>query len=273
MPAVSLGRGFANAHIGQELSAMNDFTRSISLSPSARAHASRAHLLKMQHHTRLALLDYTKAAQLEPKDPEYCSDVGLLYYDVHNWDKALEWLGKACTLDPKVSTYWMDRCRAASKADDTALATEYARKAVALSPYEYRAFEHLAKMAVKEKKYKEAIDYGLKGLAAGVDDEDLLIYVTESYQALKQPQTALLFLTEKIKMPHKRSIRFRLYVLRARVYYQLGKLDLALQDYNVAIEKHMKRGDDLETYTERGLLLKKLAVSKKLRQTLRPPRA
>jgi len=253
-----LGRGLANAHIGQQLSAMNDFTRSISLAPTARAYVARAHLLEIQRHKRLALLDYTQAMRLEPKKPEYSALLGALYYEVHNWDKADEWYGKACALDPKNSSYWSERCRAAAKADDNLHAAEYARKAVSLSAKEYKSFEFLAKMATREEKYKEAIDYGLKGLAYNSEDEDLLIYIAESYLALKQPGTAVSFLSAQMKLPHKPSIRFRLCVLRAKAYYQFGKLELALQDYNFAIEKLMKPGDDVETYAERGLLLKKL---------------
>jgi tetratricopeptide (TPR) repeat protein len=262
-----LGRGMANANLRQDQAAINDLTRSISLSATAKAYAARGQVLVHQHAIKQALADFEEATRLEPKDGWYFDRYGLILTGLHRWDDASEWIGKACALDPRNDIYWTDRSRAASKGGDEPSAIKYALKAVSLGSKEERPYEYLAKIAMRKKNYEQAIEYAQKGLAAEKTCEDCLTTIAETYTQMKQPEKAVEFINAKLKelplvVPRDRGLLFKLYTDRARAYYAMGKYQQALADYTHVAEKLRSKGADADIYTERGVLLKKMGRQK-----------
>jgi tetratricopeptide (TPR) repeat protein len=262
-----LGRGMANADLRQDRAAINDLTRSISLSPTAKAYAARGQVLVHQRAIKQALSDFEQATRLEPKDAYYFDRLGGVLYGLHRWDESAEWMGKACAIDPRNATYWTNRSRAAEKGGDEQSAIKYALQAVSLSSKEDRAYEYLAQCSLKKKDYKQAIEYAQKGLAAGGKCDDCITAVAEAYTQMKQPEKAVEFLTAKLKalpliLPRDRGLLFKMYTDRARAYYAMGKYPQALADYTHVAEKLRAEGGDGDIYTERGVLLKKMGRQK-----------
>lgn len=97
--------------------------------------ANELGIVYIQHgKTEEAVKEFTRAAELDPRNASALTNLGNLAYMDGKFDEAMGHYQKAADEDPQDAGLWMNLTRAALKSGKTAEAAEFSKKALALDP-------------------------------------------------------------------------------------------------------------------------------------------
>ncbi|MEK7744573.1 MAG: tetratricopeptide repeat protein, partial [Elusimicrobiota bacterium] len=97
--------------------------------------ANELGIVYIQHgKTEEAVKEFTRAAELDPRNAAALTNLGNLSYMEGKFDEALVHYQKAADEDPQEAGLWMNLTRAALKSGKAAEAGEFSKKALTLDP-------------------------------------------------------------------------------------------------------------------------------------------
>jgi tetratricopeptide (TPR) repeat protein len=178
-----------------------------------------AHIEKGQFD--LAIQDFNKAIELDPKDAAAYNNLGAAYHDKGQFDLAIQELSKALELDPKYASAYFNRGLAYADKGQLDLAIQDYGKAIELDPRRADVYNNLA----------------------------------GAYHAKGQLDLAIQDLIKAIEVDPKYADAYN---NLGAAYIEKGQLDLAIQDCSKAIELDPKFA---AAYHNRGLAYKAKGLS------------
>ena len=105
-----------------------------------------------------AIREYDAALKLDPKHPKTNLLLGLVYANMNDLDKAIQYTEKALELDPGYSAYNNLALVYANKGDFKK-SIDYYQKAIALNPSAYTPWHHLGLIYSSKKEYEKAAEH------------------------------------------------------------------------------------------------------------------
>lgn len=159
LPATESAR--ACKQVGENLAAQGHAEQAVGQLLQAREHdpkldvsPSLARLYARLNKDKLALDEFTRAAETNPKDADLWNDFGYYHYQRGNWPAAAECLHKAVAVNPKHERAWINLGLARGQMNKFPEAIEAFEKAV--RPAEARC--NLAFVLMTQSKYDQAKD-------------------------------------------------------------------------------------------------------------------
>ena len=193
-----IGRGDTKDCEAQRSEAISEFDKSIALQPTAEAYCARALVRRQPADQALSLADIDAAIKLDAKAVQPYFTRGLLWMQAKTYDKAVADFSQVMVLDPKNADGLRARAEAYDDMDNVEAQIADLQAAAILAPDDGEIQNELC-------------------WADGTNNRDLDKGLMACNLALKlQPAS-------------------QFYDSRGLIYYQMGKYDLALADYNSAL--------------------------------------
>ncbi len=226
---------------------------------------------------------WTNVKNIFPDDPTSYNNLGNYYYNTDkNAPKALEYLGKALSLDPRFYDAYISRGKIYRQTKKLDLAMADYSKAVAIKPNDAsvynnrgnvyfsmnrldeaikdyhkvleiqpndsRSLGNLGAVYARQKNFPEALKYLDKAIMLNPGYVDAYVNRGVIYSQMKKHQQAIDNYTTHLKYRNDNS---QAYFWRAQDYQKLGKNQNAINDYNNAIKLAPNAG---AYYKSRGQL-------------------
>jgi tetratricopeptide (TPR) repeat protein len=197
-----VNRGGIYGRRGKCALAIADYNKAIDLDPKlASAYNNRGYCYLEADKPDLALADYTKAIELEPGDGfTYWNRAGI-YVDSERYDLAIADYTKAIDLDFKVADSYVGRAQAYDKKGDAKLALADYTKAIELDPDNAKNYSDRAALFANQNDQDAAIADYTKAIAMRSDEDNGADYW-----------------------------------LRGQSYTDIGEYDLAIADYTKSLD-------------------------------------
>ncbi len=183
--------------------ALKELLNAVQSDPDNSAiHVALAQAYQQKKAYALAERHYLKALELEPGEPRYQNNLGALYLDMKEWDKAITYFDKAGQnlLFLNVHVAVAGKAYAYFKKDDYANALKYYQEAAALAPRyasahfrQSEVYRKLNKPELEKAALLRAIDIAPQFLQARYRLAEVLVGMDEQEQAEKQLQTIIEF--------------------------------------------------------------------------------
>ena len=165
--------------------ALDGFREIVRTQPdSASAHILMGEALDGTGKTPEAIVEFQKAAQASPREPNVHFGLGFLYWKQHDYDKAKPEFETELANDPK-------NAQAAAYLGDTELklgnrkeATAFLNQAIQLRSDVRIAYIDLGVLAAEEKKYEDAVAAFRKAIALDPNEPDAHYRLSQAYKAL-----------------------------------------------------------------------------------------
>ncbi len=142
------------------LGALSDYNEVIRLEPSAQTYNSRAKLyfdnFDQPDSLKKALLDYTKAIELTPKDAEFHANRGGTYARLGDFENALKDCTTAIELNPKFANAYLNRSVIYHRKNELQLALSDIMKYLNLRPYNADIWYEACRTNILLNNYPEA---------------------------------------------------------------------------------------------------------------------
>ena len=241
------GRGVAYRSEGKVDLAMKDFDKAIQLDPkNANAYNSRGNAYLDKRDYKDAIVDYTQAIKLSPNYSYAYDNRGDAYDDDGDYDNAIADYTKAIELDASSASFYNDRGIAYyhKKAYDNAIA-DYT-KAIGLDPKYAAAYDNRGDANRDRGAADQAIaDYTT---AITLNPTNAVYYFDRgfAFDHLNDYDDAIADYSEAIRLnPEKASY----YDALGDMYYDKKEYDRAITEYTAAISRD---GKDALYYADRG---------------------
>ena len=152
-------RGLSLQHLKQFEAALEHYDKALAIqSDLAITHLNRGNVLKELRHPEAAIESYDKAAALLEKEPgsfNALHQLGLMAFEHNEYQRAVDLIGKAISLNPDIAAFHSDRGLALQRLKRLDEALESYEKAIALNSS--IPIIHLNRgNALKEKRHLEA---------------------------------------------------------------------------------------------------------------------
>jgi len=207
-----------------------DLDTAIRLDPKlAEAHFNKGVWLFGEKKPKEAIASLTKAIELDHSKPIYYDYRAVCYEDTGQCDKAIADLTVAIKLAPREIKAWNKRANAYIQKGDYNKALEDLNTAAQIAPKNFGIRRLKGDLLMKAKRFSEAV-VEFKAIAAANSMDD------EAYKSLGD------------------------------AYYQLGKYQLSLQNYDEAIDL---RSDSQSNYIARSKVYEKLGDRAKAQQDIK----
>ena len=224
-------------------------SKAISLTNRAAFYSNRGNSYKDQKKTELALKDYEKAIQINPKNAIAYYNRGLLYQEQKKWDLALHDYNKAIQINPKNGDVYNNRGLIYNEQKQKRdLALHDYNKAIQINPKNEKAYYNRGNLYQDQKKWDLALhDYNK---AIQINSNYAIAYNNRgvTYQNQKKWDLALTDFNKAIQINPNLADP---YSNQGNVYYNQKKLELAFAAYNKAIQVNPKYAN---AYNNRGKL-------------------
>jgi len=152
---------------------------------------ARANLLLEQGRYRDAEKQIRELLEQEPGNDQALSVLSLCYINSNQYDKGIEIIQQAISIDPQESYYYYLLGFAYYQKDMLPPSVGYVRKAIELNPYNADYFGLLASIFLHEKKYNDALQEANEGLALDPENITCLNIRASSLNKLKRTDEAI----------------------------------------------------------------------------------
>jgi tetratricopeptide (TPR) repeat protein/S1-C subfamily serine protease len=247
-PNIHLFKGIVLLNLQKYAEASTVIGEAIKFRPSALAYRTLAELYNSQDKPDLALANYNKAIEINPKSVDNYGYRGFSYFLQQKWDLALANYNKYIELNPKSVDGYVIRAGLYTNQQKLDLALTDLNKAIDINPKDASTYGRRGLLYGQQQKVDLALDDFKKAIEINPKSIDAYAYRGFSYFVQQKWDLALPEINKYIEFNPK---VFELYVLRALLYSNQQKLDLALTDLNKAIDINPK---DASTYGRRGVL-------------------
>jgi len=253
VPALSKGvvynyRGRAYGMSGNYDLAIQDYNKAIELNPKyALAYTNRGFAYGRQGNYDLAIQDYNKAIELNPKYALAYTNRGFAYGRQGNFDLAIQNYTKAIELDPNAAAAYYNRGLAYYDKDNYDRAIQNYDEAIELDPNAAAAYYNRGVAYEKKGNYDRAIQDFTKSIE--LDPKLAKAYYNRglAYGKKGNFDLAIQNYTKAIEFDPKFAAA---YANRGNAYDDKGEYDRAILDYTKAIELDPKFA---AAYTNRGV--------------------
>jgi len=123
---------------------------------------------------KLAVNAYEKLLKIEPNSARANNNLGALYFNRAEFDKARIYLGHAIELNPSLPEPYLNMAKLCQYNNQTADAVFFYQQAIKLNPDFTEAFVNLAKIYLNKRDFNSAIEVLNKALNAGHKVEPVL---------------------------------------------------------------------------------------------------
>lgn len=151
-------RGLENFRKGYHQQAINDFSASIALNPSADAYNNRGNVYHLKRDYERAISDFDSAIALNPKHILAYNNRGIAYDDRNEFDRALADFDRAIALNPAYLTAYNNRGNTYFRMANYGRAIEDFDQVLALSPNDAVAYRNRARAYQSLGRYELAAD-------------------------------------------------------------------------------------------------------------------
>lgn len=172
-------RGLAHCYNDDLDKARADANKAITLDPKHDgAYTLRGWLHLDEEEYDKAIADCTKAISIDPKSADAFSVRAAAYDEMKRFDKAVADYAQACTLEPGEADYhnalaWILATCPEARHRNGAKAVDHATRACSLTGHkEAIHLDTLAAAYAESGKFKEAVEWQQKAIAAAVDPDD-----------------------------------------------------------------------------------------------------
>jgi tetratricopeptide (TPR) repeat protein len=217
---------------------------------SAAAYNDLGNVYSVKGQLDLAIQDYNKAIEIDPKLPDPYNGRGNAYTEKGQFDLAIHDYSKAIELDPKLAVAYFNRGLAYAVKGRLDLAVQDFNKAIEFNPkgvdaYNNRgnAYQAQGQLDLAMQDYNKAME---------LDPKDAQAYLGRgaAYYLKGQFDLAMHDYSKAIELDPQLA---QAYAFRGNAYTKKGQFDLALQDFSKAIELNPQSA---EPYYDRGLVYK-----------------
>ncbi len=231
-PFVNLGNALKN--IGQFDVAIEDYTKAININPKfSDAYYNRAVAYDKLSQWGKAITDYSKTIEINPKYLEAYNNRGADYGKLEKWNEAIVDYNAAIKIDSNNAMPYYNCGIAQGSLEQWDTAIIYYSKAIKIDPKYTSAISNRGVSYGKLKQWDKAIaDYSK---AIKLDPNNASAYTNRgvSYRNLGQYEKAIADYTKAIELDPKYSSAYN---NRGFAYAMLGQWDKANTDYTKAIE-------------------------------------
>ncbi|MEK6748977.1 MAG: tetratricopeptide repeat protein [Pseudomonadota bacterium] len=164
------------------------------------AHEILGHCHMRMNERNLAIQDFHRCLELNPKNASVLSNLGTLYARLKIFDKALFYLQEAATLQPDNKDILHNIGQIYVLRNEFFSAAPYFARCLALYPNHINALYGLAKVAASEGRHTDACTILHNALTIDPLFAKAYSFLAECYQILGQVDDALLFLKKAIAL-------------------------------------------------------------------------
>ena len=193
-----------------------------------------------------AITDYSRAIELNSKNPEAYRKRGTAYGFLEDYENTIRDFTKAIELAPDNAPDYNNRGSAYDFLGDSQKAIQDFNKAIALDPNFAGAYNNRGGVEAQSGDFEQALHDFTKAIE--LDPLIVVAYYNRAfvYVDTGYPELAIKDFTSVIKLRPNAS---KPYIDRGAAYAQLGDLEQAVQDYGMAVEL---KPEDATAYFNRG---------------------
>jgi tetratricopeptide (TPR) repeat protein len=229
-------RGVAKWRLGQTKEAIEDFNKSIQLSPENGAvYNNRGNVLMDLGHPDEALKDFDRAIALSPNYGVAYNNRGNAHVALGQFDPAFQDFRKAVELMPRSAIPFNGRGKTHAMLKRYHAAVRDLGRAISINPRYVPAYQHRADAYLALGMYREAIDDATQAITLEPEkpQPEMLLLRGKAQAGEKKLNPALEDLNKAIELKPDLADA---YVERGIVFIQARRFDDALGDLNRAIE-------------------------------------
>jgi len=227
-------RGVANLYNGKIDSALNDFTKAITLNPHyVEAYRGRCITYEIKGLNYDAINDYTKIIEINPKNDEFYCDRGIAFYNMNLFNTAILDFSKAININSKYDNAYYYRGQSYEKIGLILNAIEDYKKTIEINPRSAESYMDCGDIYLKKGLYDSAFyDYCKvieidSGIARAYHNRGIIYFNKRLYDK------AIIDFNKTIKLNSQHSdTYFNLGVIYARK----GSYSEAIINYSTAIK-------------------------------------
>lgn len=183
----------------------------------------------------ISLDAYEKAIELDPAYKEAYYYAATIYGDLENYPKSISYLEKVIELDPEDYVAYNDLGSIYESQKDYKKAKSYLEKSISINDHYYLSYFNLGVVHKQMGDHEKAIEYYEKAKNLS-DSRFIYLNMSAIYIEDNKLDEAIKILTEGIK----ENGHYILYYNRACSYKKLGKIGLALKDFEEAYNQDDK---------------------------------
>lgn len=228
--------------------AIADFDKALELDPKQSVfYVSRGNAFSEKKNFDRALADFDKAIQLEPNLMEAYFERGRLYSSARDWDRAIADFDKAIQIDPQWSGTYLLRGNAHLTKENPDLAIADFDKALQLSPRDANAYNLRGIAYATKGNSARAIDDFSKAIEIDPGSDTGYYNRGKAYFESGDPDKALPDFDKAIQLTPQRAVTYN---VRGSVYISKGDVDRAIADLDKAIQLDPQM---TSAYIDRGI--------------------
>jgi tetratricopeptide (TPR) repeat protein len=214
--------------------AIVDFTKAIEINPkNGDTYYSRGRAYQDQNKLDEAITDFTNAIKVTPEEADSYYARGRAYQDQIQLDEAIADFTKAIKIQPKDGDIYYSRGRAYQDQDKLDEAITDFTNAIKVTPEEADSYYARGRAYQDRIQLDEAIADFTKAIEIQPKDGDIYYSRGRAYQDQDKLDEAIADFTKAIEIQPKDGLN---YYGRGRVYQNQGKLNEAIADYEYAIK-------------------------------------
>ncbi|MAX81496.1 MAG: hypothetical protein CL843_15150 [Crocinitomicaceae bacterium] len=209
-------------------------------------YAWRARTYNQLKEFEKAILDLSKAIEIDPNNALAYHNRGNVYYHLKEFEKAIQDYNKAIEIDPNDASAYYNRGVSYSDLKEFEKAIQDYSKAMEINPNDASVYYNRGNAYYHLNEFEKAIqDYSK---AMEIDPNDVRAYHNRGnvYSLLKEFEKAIQDLNKAMEIDPNDA---RAYNNRGVVHSDLKEFEKAIQDYNKAIEINP---NDAPAYNNRG---------------------
>jgi len=172
-----------------------------------------------------------KAEELEPTNEKILVQIGEVYFELDNFDRAIEYFKKATEINPSSIPAWFQLAKSYEEKQDFQQSIDSYAKVVEINPDNVLGYYNLARIYAADAKINEAIRNYEECLDKDPSFEEASMALASFCWASKEYEKAISYLQEALRYNSESSRIFRLI---GDVYEDLGELEKAKNSWEIA---------------------------------------
>ena len=241
-------RGISYKNLGEYNRAIIDYTKAIEIDNKyTEAYNNRGISYRNLGKYKKSIVDYNKAIELNSNMPDIYSNRGLAYNDLGEYSKAIDDYNKAIDLDAMYTIAYLNRGVTYSNLKDCDKAIIDYNKAIEIDPDFKEVYRNRGNLYRNLKDFDKAINDLDKAIEIDPNFRDAYFNRALVCQDLREYKKAINYYTKVIEIdPDFKDA----YLNRGVSYKNLGKNKEAISDYTIAIKLDPT---DHKAYFNRGV--------------------
>jgi tetratricopeptide (TPR) repeat protein len=227
--------GKTHGYNGDWQTAIDDFSKALSIAPSfADAYNDRGYSFEKIGKQDSAISDYKKALEINPNMSSPHVNLGWIYHHKGDYDGAYEEYSRSIELNPNYDQAYLLRGNILFEKEKYTEAISDYNKAIELNPVFGLTYQNRGATYIQLGDYETAVNDFLVALRLDPKLYNSYARLGETYLYMGEYQKAIENLT--VFIDHEHTQDANMYFLRGTAYEQLGKIDEALLDYEMALK-------------------------------------